>query len=405
MSAGAGASDRKLLLIVGGSMLAVILAVSLLVPARTTEDPRPTTGNTGPRGAAAAFLVLQRLGRTATQWNQPLAEFNDGMDDEQAGRTTLVLAAPEYDQTELVGLRTELKKFLDRGGRVVATGPSGADLLPGGEIKEPGLMQPKVCQTTPEGPGAMAQVGRVEMAEGAQWAGDAARFEVEQRCGDEAVVVRYAVGKGEAVWWSSAWPLSNDELKDDADLRLLLAAVGEGRAVVFDESLHGAAKTIWDAAKGLPLRWIFLQCVLLFAVMVFSFSRRRGPMRMPVTLPRSSPVEFATSMGDLYEKAGATSAATEAAKRRLLRVLSREAGVSQESLQQGPEAVVEALGARLGGDWTGLGAHLVRCKEMERGKISPHSALELVRALHGDVAAVRARLKTAPVVEVAARVG
>ena len=395
MSSGAGASDRKLLSIVGGGILLVIVGVSFLAPAQTAEDTRPTTTNTDPRGAEAAYLVLQRMGRATSQWNHPLAEWNDGMGDAQAEKTTLILAAPEYDQTELPELRAELERFMKRGGRVVATGPSGADLLPGGEVKGPGMLQPKPCQTTPEGPGELARVGSVEMLEGAQWSGDAAKFEVEQRCGDEAVVVRYAVGQGEAIWWSSAWPLENAELKNDADLRLLLASVGDGRDVVFDESLHGAAKTLWDAAKGLPLKWLELQCALLFVLVVFSFSRRRGPLRMPVTLPRSSPVEFAQSMGDLYEKAGATSAATEAAKRRLLRVLSREAGVSQQSLQEGPEAIAEALHARLGGDWSQLREHLVRCKEMEHGKISPRSALALVRALSLDTEMVRAKLRPA----------
>jgi hypothetical protein len=401
VSAGGGTSDRKLLLIVGGAILAVIVAVSIFAPARADEDQRPTTTNTGARGAEAAYLMLQRLGRTATQWNRPLDELNDGMDDAQAARTTLVLAAPEYDPTELQGLRTELERFLKRGGRVLATGPTGAELMPEGKVKGPGMMQPKICQTTPEGPGVLARAGSVEMAEGAQWESDAAKFEVEQRCGDEAVVVRYAVGKGEAVWWSSAWPLENDELKNDADLRLLLASVGEGRDVVFDESLHGAAKTLWDEAKGLPLKWLEVQCALLFGLMVFSFSRRRGPLRMPVTLPRSSPVEFAHSMGDLYEKAGATSVATEASKRRLLRVLSREAGVSQQSLQEGPEAIAEALHARLGGDWSQLREHLVRCKEMEHGKISAGSALALVKALSLDTELVRARLRPAAAERVA----
>jgi hypothetical protein len=392
-------------MIVGGAILAVIVAVSIFAPARADEDQRPTTTNTGPRGAEAAYLVLQRLGRSATQWNRPLDELNDGMDDAQAARTTLVLAAPDYDPTELKGLRTELERFLKRGGRVLATGPSGAELMPDGKVKQPGMIQPKICQTTPEGPGELARVGSVEMAEGAQWESDAAKFEVEQRCGDEAVVVRYAVGgkdgkAGEVVWWSSAWPLENAELKNDADLRLLLASVGDGRDVVFDESLHGAAKTLWDEAKGLPLKWLELQCALLFGLMVFSFSRRRGPLRMPVAMPRSSPVEFAQSMGDLYEKAGATSAATEAAKRRLLRVLSREAGVSQQSLQEGPEAIAEALHARLGGDWSQLREHLVRCKEMEHGKISAGSALALVKALSLDTELVRAKLKPAAAVPV-----
>ncbi len=43
-------------------------------------------------------------------------------------------------------MRAELKRFLNRGGRVLATGPSGAELLPEGESKAPGLVQPRLCE-------------------------------------------------------------------------------------------------------------------------------------------------------------------------------------------------------------------------------------------------------------------
>jgi len=399
LSGRTGISDKKLLWAVGGTMLALIVAMAVVRPAQNPDDPRPTTTNNGPQGAKAAFLVLQRLGWKTSQGNRPLAEFNDGMDDAQAERTTLVLAAPAYDQTELPRLRQEVERFLKRGGRVLATGPSGADLLPGGATKAPGLLQPKLCTTTPEGPGELARVGNVEMVEGGQWSSEGAKFEVEQRCGNEAVVVRYAVGKGEAIWWASAGPLENAELKKDADLRLLLASVGSGREVVFDESLHGVAKTIWDAAKGLPLRWLALQAALLFVLLVASFSRRRGPVRSPVRLPRSSPVEFATSMGDLYEKAAASSAATEAAKRRLLRVLVREAGVAQATIEEGPDAIAEALRVRLGGDWGLVSEHLQEAGRPQHEVISMGSALALVRALSEDAKRVRARLAARQTVE------
>jgi hypothetical protein len=392
LSGRTGVSDKKLLWGVCGGMLALIVAMAVVRPAQNPDDPRPTTTNNGPQGAKAAFLTLQRLGMKASESERSLVEFNDGMDDAQAARTTLVLAAPGYDQTELPRLRKELERFLRRGGRVLATGPSGADLLPDGDSKAPGLVQPGLCHTSPEGPGELARVGSVEMVEGGQWSKDGAKFEVEQRCGDEAVVVRYNVGKGEAVWWASAAPLENDELKNDADLKLLLASVGSGREEVFDESLHGAVKSIWDEAKGLPLKWLLLQAALLFVLLVVSFSRRRGPLRSPVRLPRSSPVEFATSMGDLYEKAAASSAATEAAKRRLLRVLTREAGVAQGTIEEGPEAIAEALRLRLGGDWSLVSEHLQEAKRAQHDAIAMGSALALVRALSEDAKRVRARL-------------
>jgi hypothetical protein len=158
-------------------------------------------------------------------------------------------------------------------------------------------------------------------------------------------------------------------------------------------------------AQGLPLRWLVLQAVLLFGLLIVSFSRRRGPVRLPVLLPRSSPVEFATSMGDLYEKAAASSAATEAAKRRLLRIVMREAGVVQATIEEGPEAIAEALKVRLGGDWSGMREHLQEAKRAQRETISMGRALALVRALSEDAKKVRASLEPRVVRGVEVQVG
>jgi hypothetical protein len=374
-------------------MTAMIVVVCAVAPSSQENDPRPTVTNVGPHGAKAAYLTLGALGFKTSRWDHSLAELNGNLSDAQIARTTLILAAPEYDATEQKGLAAEVKKFLERGGRVLATGPSGAMLLPDAEVSPAGLLESGLCHTTPEGPGLLARAGSVEITNSSQWANERPKYEVEQRCGKDAVVVRYAVGKGEAVWWSSAAPLENAELKNDADLRLLMASVGAGREVVFEESLYGAVKTLWDEAKGLPLSWLSLQAALLFVLLVVSFSRRRGPLRSPVRLPRSSPVEFATSMGDLYEKAAASSAATEAAKRRLVRVLTREAGLAQGTIEEGPEAIAEALRVRLGGDWALVSEHLQEAKKVQHEAIAMRSALALVRALSEDAKRVRMSLE------------
>lgn len=401
MNGRASLSDRKWLLILCGALLVLIVGVSIVAPQSAENDPRPTTTNSGPMGAKAAYLTLAALGRKTSEWNRPIAALNDGLSDAQAGRTTLILAAPMYAATEQKELAAEVKRFLERGGRVLATGPSGALLLPGGTVKAPGILKSGLCETTPEGPGPLARAGSVEMVEGGQWASEGPAYRVEQRCGSDAVVVRYRVGRGEAIWWASAGPLENAELKNDADLRLLLATVGDsqvsgqnaGRVVVFDESLYAATKTLWDAAKGLPMGWLLSQVALLLVLLVVSFSRRRGPVRSAVLLPRSSPVEFAVSMGDLYEKAAATSSATEAAKRRLLRIVTREAGVAQGTIEEGPEAIAEALQVRLGGDWSRVSEHLNDAKKAQHEAIAMGSALALVRALSEDAKKVRAGLE------------
>ena len=377
--------DQRLLLIVSAVTLVLIAGVSVLAPRGAENDPQPTTYNAGPDGAKAAYLIFQRLGVATSRWERPIAELNGA----NPGRTTLVLAEPLYAPTEEKELAAEVQGFLERGGRVLATGVLGARLLPGGDVAAPGMLHSGLCHTTPEGPGPLARAGSVEIVEHTQWASQGPQYRVEQRCGMDAVVVQYAVGKGEAIWWSSPTPLTNAGLKQDADLRLLLASVGDGRAVVFDESLHKQTASLWDAARGLPLKWLAWQTAALFVLLVLSFSRRRGPVRSPVTLPRSSPLEFAESMGDLYEKGGATSAATEAAKRRLLRVLTREAGVAQAAVSLGPDAIAEALRERVGGDWTTLAEHLRTAEEARDTEVSPRSALALVQALSEDADAVR----------------
>lgn len=377
-------SDKQLMVWLGGAVLLIVVAVSIFAPARANTDPRPSTYNTAPGGAKAAFLMLKELGRTVDRWDQPL----DDLDQVDAPRTTLVLADPLYTALTKDRLGAALKQFLMRGGRVLVTGGNGALLLPGGAVENSRRLS-ALCYTLPEGPGLLARAGEVEMEDTARWAAETPSVFVEQRCGPDAVVVRMPVGRGEAIWWSSASPLTNAELRRDGDLRLLLASLGEERRVLFDESLHQYVSSPWSAARGLPLWWMLGQGVLIFALLVFSFSRRRGPIRLPVGVPRSSPVEFAFSMGDLYEKAGATAAATEAARRRLERVLVREAGLSREAIRVGPDAVVTALELRFGGSWQDIGEHLQQAIAAADIQLKTRSALTLVQALGNDAERLR----------------
>src|ERR1700744_319432 len=317
----------------GAVILLLIVVVSVLAPNTADDDGRPTTYNNGPQGAKVAFLMLEAVGRTTSRWQRPIGDL--GQVD--ASHTTLVLAAPAYSPTQQEAIAGAVKGFLERGGRVLTTGPTGALLLPGGKVEPPTIFMTEMCQTYP-GDGSLAAAGRVAIVDRGAWAGKE-KAEIAHRCGQDAVVVRMPVGRGEAVWWSSAVPLTNAELKTDSDLRLLLLSLGEGRTVLWDESLHETAPGLWDAARGLPLWWLIAQVILVALLLVLSFSRRNGPLRTPVTLPRSSPVEFASSMGDLYEKARATTAATDAARRRLLRVVVREAGVPQAIVDDGPRAI------------------------------------------------------------------
>jgi hypothetical protein len=390
-----GNNDKRMLLWVGGGALLLIVIVSILAPKPDDKDPTPTTYNSGSAGAKAAYLLLPELGYKVERWDSPEEE----LDRVDAARTTLIMADGVIDPDRQKITETAVQRFLERGGRVLDTG--GGTLLPNGHTAPPGELQNALktglCYTTPEGQGPLAQAGQLSLQNNGAWNEQESKLgtalHVEQRCGNDAVVVRYAVGKGEAIWWSSSMPLSNAGLHDDASLRLLLATVGEpGRTVLFDEFVHGNRVGFWDDAKGLPLWSLWWQLVLIAVLLVLSFSRRKGPLRMPVVMPRTSPVEFAESMGHLYQRAGATHAATGMARRRLLRFLQTECGVARVTIDEGPAAIAEALQERFGGDWSALRKHLADAGAAERAEITPKSALRLVQALDDDVERLQAIL-------------
>lgn len=373
--------DRRMVLGLSIGVVLSIVAFSFLVPAADDTDPTPTTYNAGSAGTKAAYLVLGKIGYEAVRWDAPPRELKDV----DAERTTLILAEPGYSQESAKQLREDVTAFLQRGGRVVATGVGGAFLLPEGKAGRATRFYTKLCITVPEGQGALARVGALSTPVFTAWTATGPEYRVAQRCGDDAVVVSYKYGAGEAVWWGSPMPLSNRGLKDDASLRLVLASVGDpGRRVLFDEYFHGVHESLWDKTKGLPIAQLLWQCGLVALLLMLSFGRRSGPLRMPLRVPRNSPLEFAESMGRLYDKAGATQAATEGARRRLMKYLVEHCGVPRDVLRSGPEGVVEMLQARLGGDWTRLGSHLAQAADAEYKELAVKSALGLVKALDRD---------------------
>jgi hypothetical protein len=364
-------------------MFALALAVTLFGPKHEDDDPEPSTYNTGTRGTEAAYLLVSELGYKAQRWDAPTTDLRNV----DAAHTTLILTEPKLPRKDLKMVRASIEEFLTRGGRVLATGVNGALLLPGGGIAIPNQIYQGLCYTTPEGNGALARAGQVPIPEPVHWESKGAEYKVkvEQRCGADAVVVRFRVGDGEAIWWASPMPLTNAGLSGDPSLKLALASIGPpGQTVLFDEYLHTWHDSIQSTIAGLPWWPLAGQCAAAGALLLFSFSRRNGPLRMPVVLPRTSPIEFAESMGELYHKAGATQAATEAARGRLIALLREQCGIPREALRAHPPLVAQTLAERFGGQWSELESHLEQAAEAASTALAPKSALKLVQSLDAD---------------------
>jgi hypothetical protein len=379
-------------LIFAGVVLLLIVAASSLAPPSDDSDKRPTTYNSGSGGIKAAYLTLGELGFSTARWEQPASS----LDSVDAAHTTIIYTAPVVPHDKLEETRSDISAFLKRGGRVLVTGPYGTHILPLEETAASTQTFQTLCLTTPEGRSPLARAGKVSISDSGRWAAMTPEVHVEQWCGGDAVVVSYRVGAGTAIWWSSAVPLTNRGLKDDASLKLLLASVqdpSQARTqVLFDEYFHSVQTSLFDLTRGLPLKQIGWQSAAVAVLLVLSFGRRNGPMRIPVRLPRTSPIEFAESMGQLYRKAGATQAATEGARHRLLRFLVERCGVPRAAIQADPAAIADALQARFSGDWSGLAQHLTQATEARFQTLAPRNALALVQALDGDLTTLTERL-------------
>lgn len=385
--------DARILIGVTAAILIVIVVGAFFAPARLDNDPTPSSYNSGSAGAKAAYLLTQQLGYHTDRFEESAA----ALSRYDAPHTTLIFADAFFNTTskqDFDAQKTHLKNFLEHGGRILATGPGSALYLPDAHVAMPNQIYTKLCYTTPQGLGPLARTGRITTNVTVRWDANDSSTRIEQLCGSDAVVVSYPVGKGEVIWWSSAMPLSNAGLKDDASLKLFLASIGQpDRTILFDEFVHGATTSLWDTTSGTPVTALGWQLAAIALLLVLSFGRRNGPLREPIRTPRTSPLEFAESMGDLYRKAGAVSVATGSAERRLMRFLEVQGGLPQATLRSTPEAIAAAVAERFRYRSSTFAADIKAAQEAESANLSAKSALGLVQRIDRHIASLLAIMK------------
>src|ERR1700730_7301338 len=122
------------------------------------------------------------------------------------------------------------------------------------------------------------------------------------------------------------------------------------------------------------------QMFLVVAVVVFTFSRRSGPIQMALEESRLSPLEFVETMGNLYETARAAPAAVEIVYQRLRLLLSRRLAIPPTAkLRELCNAAADRL------EWPADALfHTFSQAERAMRDINPDNeeALDLVRKLH-----------------------
>ena len=389
MPAGLDRTDRSIL--IGAALLVLFLAVatSLLSPSRRGgRAGYPSSYSTAWDGAKAAYLLLGELGYDVQRWDQSPTEL-EGQPEDQV----LILASPLQPASSEEA--AALRRFLERGGRVVTTGNDFAESLPGGqnftetndaegETQFPALLPSPLTSGAPE----------ISMAAPMDWRPEKVDQIAVYGNTDTAAVVTYAVGKGTVVWWGSPSPLTNRRIQESGNLELLLNSIGETKSkqILWDEYFHGARGDFWSYVAKTPLPWVFLQLGIALLFVLVTYSRRYGTIRTPGKVSRLSPLEFVDTLGDLYTSAHAGSAAVRVAYQRLRYQLTRQLGLSSNvNLAD----LARASNRTLGWDEQSLLGTLARADRNSRTlSVSDSETLEIVQDLHDYTA--RLQIRNAP---------
>jgi hypothetical protein len=380
--------DRKLLLWCVGIGLALAVLTGFLLPgANDNKNPLPSSYLSGQHGARAAYETLLRANYPVERWERPLSDLAA-----QAGPGTVVIFAQPFtrEPSDIKAIRT----IVERGGRVLSTGLSGGFILPGEAAAMPPEFNFAACKLEPEGLDSLSNSGEIWMVPQASWDAGNPTHRIEYSCAGQPAVVEYDWKKGHVVWWASSTPLENGSLARGHNFDLFLNSLGPrgGHHFYWDESLHGEVRSTWGYAGGPALYTLWTGLALLAMLIVFSFSRRSGPVRDLPPPARATPIEFLEALGSLYRNAGAASTAVAISWERFRRHTLRLCGLRGTKMSS--VELAAAIRRRFPLADPSLEADLTACEEAAWGEtVQPREALKLIQTLHAHQQQLHAAAK------------
>jgi hypothetical protein len=332
--------------------LAVLAAVAGVDAVVAVARGFGSTGTQGAAGTSSSFDAspngTEAMADLLSRFGHPVSRLQETF---SAGviplSTTLVVADPVRWDT---GQTHALDAFVRSGGRVVlAGGPFNSSDL------RTLLGTPHVPLLSPVGVASAHAVGNAPEVKGVSvvdadpsdgaW-DDAGRTTPILRNGGASLAVAANVGAGRVVLLASASPLRNGLLgeADNAAFALDLAG-GGGRAVAFDEYVHGFGQ---GGLGALPSRWKWALVVAALAVVVWMWSaaRRFGP---PERAERALPparVEYVEGLATVLAATDARRVgdAVMPVHRAARSALCRYAGVPSDSSDASIAAAARATG-------------------------------------------------------------
>jgi hypothetical protein len=366
-------SDRRLLAWAAVILLPLVVVLALLSPDEE-ESTVPTTYSAQTYGAKAAFLLLQDLGYNAERWQQPPSELPSDL-----AHTVLVLAGPH--RPPFPQEKDSLQLYLAKGGKVLITGANPWMYLPQADVDFEPLPAPKWREYQPQLLTPLTRAGTIEMSPVAYWKDSSTAYLVHYADEGRPIVVSYKVGNGEVIWWGANTPLTNAAISNSGNLALLLNSLGkpEGVRIFWDEYFHGYQNSFSGYLFETPVLFGLAQCLLVFLALLFTFSRRNGPIHPLPEPSRLSPLEFVHTLGRLYHRANAIHSALAVPYTRFRMLAIRQLGIGPDVSD--PE-LARALKARYRYKDDQLDLLLQQVENaLHNPELPEHTALELAQQL------------------------
>lgn len=378
--------DRKLLLIAGTILLVLIIATVVFAPPPEEAEGQaiPTTYSTSNGGAQAAYLLLRELGYRSERWEKSPTEL-----PADAQGKILILRDPGNfpDAKE----RNALLAFARSGGWIIYAGNSPFLFLENGGVAPPSFTRtPSLTADTfsAVAPSPFTRgASKITMNASNRWvASDGAQVPLYGEP-EEPVVVTWRLEKGRILWWAAPTPITNSGITREGNLPFFLdciqavrpGAIPAETTVLWDEYFHGYRGSLWNYFAETPVPWAIFQLAVVAIFVLLAFGRRSGPLYAPAAASRLSPLEFVDTLGDLYRRANAGSAAVRVAYQRFRTPLLRRLGLAPSASNMQLDAAVRE---RLGWKQPGLMDTLQRAERAARGSELPSlDALKIVQAL------------------------
>jgi hypothetical protein len=378
--------DRKLLIIAGMILLVLIVATVVFAPSPDEAEGQgiPTTYSTTNSGAQAAYLLLRELGYRSERWEKSPTEL-----PVNAEGKILILAGPIDFPEKKEG--DALLTFVRSGGWIVYAGNFPFLFLGGGAVAPPSITRISGLQSeafAAIAPSPFTQgASKITMNASNHWvASDGAQVPLYGEP-EEPVVVTWRLEKGRILWWAAPTPVTNSGISRDGNLPFFLGCIHAMRpggnpgetTVLWDEYFHGYRGSLWVYFEVTPVPWAILQLALVALFVLLAFARRSGPLYATAAVSRLSPLEFVDTLGDLYRRASAGSAAVRVAYQRFRTQLVRRLALAPSVSNMQLDASVRE---RLGWKQPGLMDTLQRAEKAARASDVPGpDALKIVQAL------------------------